>query len=43
MVFGGQGQQQEQGGEPEEESAALAGRDVGRGSCSIPGKLKGGC
>ena len=39
-VFGGQGQQQEQEGEPEEGSVALAEQDVGRESCSKPGKWK---
>lgn len=40
-VFGGRGQPQEQGGEQEEGLVPQAGRDVGRGSCSKPGKLKG--
>ena len=40
-VFGGQGQQQGQGGEPEEGSVPQAERDVGQGSCSKPGKWKG--
>ena len=40
-VFGGRGQPQEQGGEQEEGLVPQAGQDVGRGSCSKPGKLKG--